>query len=91
MDNSIGGFHIKLNNIGTARSGLDLNEIVLISGDVNLLSPSCLQVSCARRNVLPLNGGGHHMPQQHLGQLLLILQKTTQSLLRDLQKSVNPP
>ena len=90
MDKSIGGLYIKLNNIGSAGTGLDLYEIVLISGDVNLVSPSSVKACCSWWNILPLNGRGHDVSQQHLGQLLLILQKTAQSFLRDLhQSSVN--
>merc|ERR1711936_138541 len=87
MDKSIGGLYIKLNNIGSAGTGLDLYEIVLISGDINLLSPSSVEACCSSWNILPLNGGGNDVSQQHLAQLLLILQKTAQSFLRDFLES----
>merc|ERR1719400_2050597 len=87
MHITIGGFYVKKNYIGTAGSRLNLYEVVLISGDVNRLSPSSFKACSSCWNTLPLNGRGHHVSQQHLGQLLFILQKTAQSFLRDFLES----
>ena len=76
MNNSIGGDHIKENNVGAASTGLDLYEIALISGHGDLLPPSSLQLSGAWRDVLPLDGGGHDVSQQHLCKLVFVLQET---------------
>ena len=89
MNNSIGGDHIEENNVGAASTGLDLYEIALVSGHGDLLSPSSLQLSGAWRDVLPLDCSGHDVSQQHLGQLVFILQKTCQSFLGHLQQRIS--
>ena len=76
MNNSIGGDHIEENNVGAASTGLDLNEVALVSGHGDLLSPSSLQLGGAGRDVLPLDGGGHDVSQQHLCKLVFVLQET---------------
>ena len=63
MDHSVGGDHIKENNVGAISSGLDLYEIALVSGHGDLLPPSSLQLSGAWRDVLPLDCGGHDVSQ----------------------------
>ena len=89
MDHSVGGDHIKENNVGAISTGLDLYEIALVSGHGDLLPPSSLQLSGAWRDVLPLDGGGNDVSQQHLGQLVFILQKTCQSFLGHLQQRIS--
>ena len=89
MDHSVGGDHIKENNVGAISTGLDLYEIALVSGHGDLLPPSSLQLSGAWRDVLPLDCGGHDVSQQPLGQLVFILQKTCQSFIGRLQQRIS--
>ena len=65
MNHSIAGKNIKQHHIGTASTGVQLNEVV--SGGSNLLPRGSLEGCAARGDVLPLQGGaGHHVPQQCL-------------------------
>ena len=66
MNNSIGGNNIEQYNIGGASIRLNLDDVVLISDDVNLLSPCSLEVGSSRWNVLALDCGRQDVSEQHL-------------------------
>ena len=83
MDDTVGRQNIKENNIGLSGGGLDLDE--LVPGHVDLLAPRGLEGGGAGGDVLALElGPGHHVPQNHGLELLLVSEKSIESVSGDL-------
>ena len=74
VDDSIGCSHVKEDDVSTAGTGLQLDE--LVPGDVEVLAVGGLDGGGARGEVLTGHGGaGDDVSQQHRLELLLVLQQ----------------
>ena len=80
VDDSIGCSHIKEDDVSTAGTGLQLDE--LVPGDVEVLTVGCLDGGGAGGEVLAGHGGaGDDVSQQHRLELLLVLSEAFQVVL----------
>ena len=85
MDDSVGSSLVKEDDVGTASTGVKLDE--LVPGDGEFLSVGSLDGGGAGGEVL----AGHlcasdHVSQQHRLELLLVIQQGVELVSRDLMK-----